>query len=80
MDSWSGIEGTVGSSFLVGATDADVPESCGFDCWLDETSGFIIRDEMMAGSTGAPGTVEWAVGALRAGGVYRFGLVLANGL
>lgn len=39
------------------------------DCFL---GGALICDEMIAGSTGAPLTVDWAVGALFAGGVYRF--------
>lgn len=42
------------------------------DC-LDGTSGRAIWALMIAGSTGAPGTVGWLVGARLAGGVYLLG-------
>lgn len=58
-----------------------VAEGCGevegLDSSVTGVEGFLdceplIWEEMMAGSTGAPFTVAWPVGARLAGGVYRF--------
>lgn len=42
-------------------------------------SGRAICEDIMAGSTGAPGTVGWPVGARLAGGVYLFCWLGCNG-
>jgi hypothetical protein len=46
---------------------------------LAAESGRASCEEMIAGSTGAPGTVGWPVGARRAGGVYLFAWPLERG-
>jgi hypothetical protein len=46
---------------------------------LAAESGRASCEEMIAGSTGAPGTVGWPVGARRAGGVYLFAWPLGRG-
>lgn len=61
----SGIAGT-GVGVFVGTTG-----TTGFSCFgLRLPSGFAIVAEMIAGSTGAPGTVGVPVGARLAGAVY----------
>lgn len=58
-------------SFVVGGV-----ATSGFDAWAGttvfaaEVSGRASCADMIAGSTGAPLTVAWPVGARRAGGVY----------
>ena len=42
--------------------------------------GFANDEDMMAGSTGAPGTVACPVGARMAGGVYLFAPPAVSGL
>lgn len=55
------------------------PSSLGGKRTLD-VLGCAREEEMMAGSTGAPATVECPVGALLAGGVYRFELEDVRGV
>jgi hypothetical protein len=48
-------------------------EAAAVEVAVGAASGRAKEDAMMAGSTGAPGTVGWPVGGRRAGGVYLLG-------
>lgn len=82
----SGFEG-VGASVFVAASTLDDSGTALFSAaglvgcadFVDVESGRARDEEMMAGSTGAPGTVGWELGGRRAGGVYLFAPPLARG-
>lgn len=51
----------------------------GVGAFVGVAADLASEEEMMAGSTGAPGTVGWPVGGRFAGGVYLLGWPVARG-
>jgi len=74
----------VGGSVFVGAGTAGFSAAGLMVRW--EAGGFVADEsgrasceDIIAGSTGAPGTVGWLVGGRRAGGVYLLDCPLVRG-
>lgn len=68
----AGVAVELDSVAAVGVTASGLEAFCAGDVFFSAIglSGRASCEDMMAGSTGAPGTVDCPVGARRAGGVY----------